>query len=237
MIGLLALAGVLIALPLSDVPPGPASSPSQRTPSLELRRSNGRTTIIIDGPNALRTKLIALVDSLRSGALTVVDRKITVSGVARTGGGFRPALAALRGALSDDTELEVDVFVVDDTMDVGVLCRRMFEAVRNPTIEFRQSGSTLRTSAVGALDRIVSFAASCRGGDIVIIGHSDAMGDADYNQLLSEQRARAVADYLVRRGVDAARLIVEGRGASQPIADNDTIGGRAANRRIEFELR
>ena len=238
MSGVLVLAGLLIAVPLSDnLPPETAAPPPQPLPSLEIRRGDGRTTIISDDTHALRAELVALTDSLRSGSLTVSGGRIAVSGVASAGGGFRSALAALRDGLPDDLELELDVFVVDETLDVGELCRKMFETLKNPTVEFRQSGSSLRTSAAGALDRFVSFAANCRDGAIVIIGHSDAMGDADYNQALSEQRARAVADYLVERGVDASRLLVEGRGASEPIADNDTIGGRARNRRIEFELR
>ena len=71
-----------------------------------------------------------------------------------------------------------------------------------------------------------------------VIGHADSTGRAEYNQNLSERRALAVADYLTGRGgVLRDRLYVEGRGSSQPIADNTTDAGRAKNRRVEIVLR
>jgi len=71
-----------------------------------------------------------------------------------------------------------------------------------------------------------------------VIGHADSTGRAEYNQSLSERRALAVADYLTGRGgVLRDRLYVEGRGSSQPIADNTTDAGRAKNRRVEIVLR
>ena len=72
---------------------------------------------------------------------------------------------------------------------------------------------------------------------IDVIGHADATGRADYNQNLSERRAGAVANYLIDRGVLRDRLYVEGRGSTQPIADNSTEPGRAQNRRVEIVLR
>lgn len=67
-------------------------------------------------------------------------------------------------------------------------------------------------------------------------GHTDAIGSYAYNQRLSEQRADAVADYLADRSVNGARMRVQGFGKTEPIASNATIGGRAANRRVEIIL-
>lgn len=69
-----------------------------------------------------------------------------------------------------------------------------------------------------------------------IIGHTDATASDAYNQKLSERRATAVKDYLVSQGVDANRLITEGMGSKQPVADNATEQGRFRNRRIEFAI-
>jgi len=65
-------------------------------------------------------------------------------------------------------------------------------------------------------------------------GHTDSQGDAGYNQKLSEGRARAVRDYLIRRGVAADRLVARGYGENRPIADNATEMGREMNRRVEL---
>ena len=62
------------------------------------------------------------------------------------------------------------------------------------------------------------------------------MGEGPYNFGLSLRRAQAVQDYLVEQGIDAARIEPNGLGESQPVSRNDTPGGRAANRRVEFSL-
>lgn len=71
---------------------------------------------------------------------------------------------------------------------------------------------------------------------IDVYGHTDSTGSDAYNQTLSENRARAVASYLEARGVSGARLATRGFGESQPIADNATEQGRAANRRVEIRV-
>lgn len=72
--------------------------------------------------------------------------------------------------------------------------------------------------------------------DILIVGHTDAVGTADYNQGLSQRRAQSVANYLVAQGVSVARLRTAGRGEMEPIATNDTEGGRQTNRRVEIAI-
>lgn len=85
---------------------------------------------------------------------------------------------------------------------------------------------------------------------VKVVGHTDSRGTDDYNQDLSERRARAVKDYYVQRGIPADRLEVEGRGESEPIAVNEPVDeggdteaehehadpGRAKNRRIELHI-
>jgi len=72
--------------------------------------------------------------------------------------------------------------------------------------------------------------------NIMIEGHTDNRGAADYNQGLSERRARSVANYLKMQGLSADRVTTTGRGFSDPIADNDTEEGRAKNRRVEVAI-
>ena len=69
-----------------------------------------------------------------------------------------------------------------------------------------------------------------------VVGHTDSTGRADYNQQLSVRRAQSVADYLMSREVIPERLVVTGRGQTQPIASNETPEGRALNRRVEIVL-
>ena len=67
-----------------------------------------------------------------------------------------------------------------------------------------------------------------------IEGHTDNRGAADYNQRLSENRAKAVMDYLIVRGIASSRLSANGYGFSKPAASNATATGRAQNRRVEL---
>ncbi|HEY5489637.1 MAG TPA: OmpA family protein [Gemmatimonadaceae bacterium] len=72
--------------------------------------------------------------------------------------------------------------------------------------------------------------------DILIVGHTDAVGTADYNQQLSQRRATSVSNYLIAQGVSASRLRTAGRGEMEPIATNDTDAGRQSNRRVEVAI-
>lgn len=69
-----------------------------------------------------------------------------------------------------------------------------------------------------------------------VIGHTDNVGSAEFNQRLSEQRARTVADFLIGRGVQRERVVSYGFGLTQPIASNATEEGRARNRRVEIRI-
>ena len=69
---------------------------------------------------------------------------------------------------------------------------------------------------------------------IKILGHTDNVGQERDNQKLSEARAKAVHDSLISKGISAERIRYEGKGESQPVADNETEEGRKSNRRTEF---
>jgi OOP family OmpA-OmpF porin len=78
----------------------------------------------------------------------------------------------------------------------------------------------------------VAFLSAHENVSATIEGHTDSRGEAAYNQVLSEKRAKAASDRLIERGVDASRISSIGYGESKPIADNDTAEGRQTNRRI-----
>ena len=86
------------------------------------------------------------------------------------------------------------------------------------------------------LDKVAQSLSDYPNSLIDVYGHTDSTGSADYNQTLSERRAKAVADYLSSRGVSSARIRWQGFGESQPIASNDTPEGRAKNRRVEIKI-
>jgi len=71
---------------------------------------------------------------------------------------------------------------------------------------------------------------------VLVVGHTDSVGSAQYNQGLSERRARSAADFIARQGIDRGRLDTVGVGENEPIASNETADGRQENRRVEIAI-
>ncbi|MDO5510609.1 MAG: OmpA family protein [Weeksellaceae bacterium] len=103
-------------------------------------------------------------------------------------------------------------------------------------VRFEYNKSSLTAEAQTNLDRVVNVFKEYPDTDILIVGHTDNVGSAAYNRPLSQQRAKAVRDYLVSKGVNSNRIRVEGVGFSEPRYSNDTADGRAGNRRVEFAI-
>ena len=104
-------------------------------------------------------------------------------------------------------------------------------------VYFRTGKAALQRRSRPLLDNIAAvLQAHPEIKKIRIEGHTDDKGDADKNKTLSQKRAEAVVEYLVKKGVDADRLEPVGFGEEKPIEDNSTRKGRAANRRVEFNL-
>ena len=98
---------------------------------------------------------------------------------------------------------------------------------------FVPNGDKLAPGAPQALARVAQLVRESKG-EVRIVGHTDASGDAEQSRALSLRRAQSVRDYLVRTfGFDAGRFKVDGKGADQPLAPNDNAAGRRANRRVE----
>lgn len=104
------------------------------------------------------------------------------------------------------------------------------------SMTFRSGSRDLNASADAALDRLAGALASVPQVHARVVGHTDSAGDNAYNQRLSEARAAAVSRALTGRGVAEERLSFEGRGEDEPVADNTTREGRAANRRVEVVI-
>lgn len=99
---------------------------------------------------------------------------------------------------------------------------------------FDFDSAKIRSSAVKKLSEVVEFAATYGNAQLEVSGHTDSIGKEEYNQKLSEKRANAVSEYLVKNGVAASRIVTKGYGETRPVADNKTAEGRAKNRRVEI---
>jgi len=102
-------------------------------------------------------------------------------------------------------------------------------------VNFDFDKATIRSADTAELQKAIGFVKKYHGYKVSIEGHTDNIGSEQYNQRLSERRAAAVKEHLLKHGVaDGARLKTKGYGKSKPIADNSTEKGRFENRRVEI---
>ncbi len=96
--------------------------------------------------------------------------------------------------------------------------------------------AVLKPEGKAKLDDLVGKVKGINLEVIIAVGHTDSVGADAYNQKLSVRRAEAVKAYLVSKGIESNRIYTEGKGLTQPVADNKTREGRAKNRRVEVEV-
>lgn len=102
-------------------------------------------------------------------------------------------------------------------------------------IQFDSGKSTLKASSIQIIEQLVAELNEMPNAQVKIIGHTDSDGSAAANKTLSRQRAYAVKEKMIKLAVtNYNRISIEGKGESQPIADNTTASGKAKNRRVEF---
>ncbi|OQX09424.1 MAG: hypothetical protein BWK73_22910 [Thiothrix lacustris] len=118
--------------------------------------------------------------------------------------------------------------------------QQLNDAMTGKTVLFETNKSAIKRDSLALLDSLAVIISDCKtviaGRGIQVSGHTDNVGNDVYNQTLSKQRADAVKDYLVKKGVDGTLLKSAGFGESQPIASNATEAERSQNRRITFEI-
>jgi outer membrane protein OmpA-like peptidoglycan-associated protein len=103
-------------------------------------------------------------------------------------------------------------------------------------VTFDVGSATLQPAFRATLDKVAQSLIDYPQSLIDVYGHTDSTGSDAFNQRLSEQRANTVMNYLISRGVPAARLRSQGFGETMPVASNDTADGRSRNRRVEIKI-
>jgi OOP family OmpA-OmpF porin len=182
---------------------------------------------------------LGALSRLSTGTLVVSDREVKLSGDAFYDAAAVQIRAGLGKDFPKDWQFKAEISVKPAAAPVdATVCQQLFsDLLAKGRIQFESGRATIDPDSVGLLDRLVETAQRCPNANIEIAGHTDGDGDAAFNQTLSEKRAQAVTDYLVKAGLPADRFTAIGYGSTQPVAGNDTDEGKAQNRRIDFVVR
>jgi len=191
------------------------------------------------GFSAAVVPALGALSRLSTGTLVVSDREVKLSGDALYDGAAAQIRAGLGKGFPQGFQFKPEISVKPAAAPVdATVCQQLFtDLLSKGKIRFEQARATLDPDSTSLLDRLIEIALRCPTSNIEVAGHTDGDGEDAFNQALSEKRAQAVVDYLVKAGLPASRFTAVGYGSTQPVAGNDTDEGKAQNRRIEFLVR
>ena len=130
----------------------------------------------------------------------------------------------------EKTKIKVFKDLVIAPIEVGI-------AIRMNNIFFQSGKAVLDPKSFPELDKLAKFLTDNPGIVVEIGGHTDNVGKADKNMLLSRWRARSVEQYLESKGAKKDKVVFNGYGMTKPVASNKTPKGKALNRRVEFTIK
>jgi OOP family OmpA-OmpF porin len=197
--------------------------------------ASGAPSDLIDGVGVG----LSALQSLNAGSVALLNRKMTVTGVAPSEAVRDRVINLVTGGLPDGFEAVAQVTVVETAPQpvVAESCQDLLNNIlAGNIIRFEVSSAQIRPESIVVLDQLLEAARRCPDARIEVAGHTDSDGSDELNLQLSQARADSVRGYLVDRGIPGSRLIARGYGESSPIASNDTDAGKARNRRIEFNI-
>jgi len=148
------------------------------------------------------------------------------------GTGTATAAAAVTQAPSEPIT-EPETVVVEEEAEV-VVTKAQTESFSQGT--FATNSTVLSEEGKAAILPIVEVLQTYPQSTVNIVGHTDSTGAAEYNMMISKKRAAAVAAYIEGQGINSSRITASGEGEENPIASNDTVEGRAQNRRVEATI-
>jgi outer membrane protein OmpA-like peptidoglycan-associated protein len=143
-----------------------------------------------------------------------------------------------RGYLFNSDQYFLKNGITDSTAEKNIMLQAIEQnaSIVLKNIFFETNRFELSPASLVELDKLVTLLNENPTLKIEISGHTDNVGKAESNLLLSDNRAKAVVDYLVSKKIEAKRLTAKGYGLSKPVADNNTEEGRAQNRRTEMKI-
>jgi len=182
-----------------------------------------------DSTGSARHNLDLSFDRAVSVAEYLISTGLKADSLRIIGRGDNHPLASNDSAEGRALNRRVEIFVIGEVRALDAIIFPAAALFKPKSGELSGQGvSVLETNRQGALEQF------SRANYIEIVGHTDDVGDEDYNMDLSMQRAKSVRNYLVSKGLDPSKVLTRAMGESLPVASNATPEGRAENRRVEI---
>ncbi len=180
--------------------------------------------------------LRAVADSY-SSTTRISATLISITGITSSQSNWQAGLARIEKNLLPAMKFEHEMAEIGLPGSHEDQCAKLFAAtIRDRSVEFPRSGTSLRSSAHPFLDKLIQIAVDCPNAQFRITGHTDSTGEEATNIALSRARAAAVAAYMQGRGIQQSRITVFGAGSARPRADGQSRQDLKLNRRIEIEM-
>ena len=152
------------------------------------------------------------------------------------GAGIGAAVGGVTGNYMDHQADELRVQLQSTGVGVQRIGKNDIKLIMPGDITFENDRSDIKSNFYNTLNSVALVLKKYDNSTIRVAGYASKIGSAEHNQILSEQRAKSVADYLNSQGIDANRLMSVGYGARNPITSNATADGQARNRRVEITI-
>lgn len=152
------------------------------------------------------------------------------------GAGIGAVAGVAVGTYMDRQQRELEQAMADNDTNIIREGDNLYLQMPGSVAEFDVDSATIRPAFRSTLDEVAQTLSNYDETYVDVYGHTDSDGSDAYNLGLSQRRAQSVADYLVARGVNRARIETQGFGESQPIATNATPEGKQQNRRVEIRI-
>jgi len=175
---------------------------------------------------------------LAGGSFKITDSIVDVEGTTFGEGARKRTVSLAEDMIPDTFKTEVNIVTrqIGQPLDAAECRTRVGAVLGQGRVEFDKGATDISSASYPLLDRISGILMRCPQSPVEVGGYSDSDGSEENNLALTQARAEAVLDYLVDAGVRFERLKAVGHGEANPIADNSTEEGKAANRRIEFTI-
>lgn len=204
----------------------------------EVGCSGEHAEVSVSSDGIIYTKL-GIVDDCDISSLDLASinyteavKYIKIEGLDSRGGSPGFDLVSVMGLPGSNKAIYAPVDSIINYVDEPVIEKKFI--IEN--IFFETNSSVLTDQSIPALDELVQHLANHHELSIKISGHTDNIGDDNFNLSLSSSRAESVVNYLVENGIDSNRLSFQGYGETLPLKSNDSEEGRQQNRRVEFEI-